>query len=644
VKIGKPDQRLKDKIRYYLLGNPLRSSSLQHERLGIWAALALFAVDALSSVAYATEEIILVLAPYPLLYPFSLPIACIIVLLMAMILTSYIQTVHAFPNGGGAYTVSKTYLGNHVALIAASALLIDYILTVAVSVSAGVRSLSSAFPVLYPYSTVFSLFFIFTLCAINLRGIRESAGLLMLPVYAYILGMLALCITGFVLTWTGIYALPAPPPFVPGASLEELTQTAMLLILLRAFAGGCTAMTGIEAIANAGSMLKKPQAHTASMVLIAMGLCLGVFFGGLTWITDAFQLQPLPKENVISQITRACWGNGFFYIAFQMLVTLILLFAANTAFAGFPKLASMLAEDSWLPRQLSALGDRLVFSNGVVVLSFIAAGLILIFQSDTHTLIPLYAIGVFLAFTLSQFGMAVHWLKATKRPWRKIMINTLGTLCTFVVLLITLEAKFFEGAYVVVIILPIFWVLLVGTRKHYKRIDTLLQLNPGMDFKPYTKNFTKSPKRAVIVPIARFHLGALEALTLARELSSNVTALIIDIGNPGQKIEETSQKIQALNWGIHIEVVYSPYRSIIQPVVDFVHSVDHRYNHPSVLILPEFVLKRAWQEWLLHNHTARNIEKALSTFETLKGEARAIIKVPYYLPDASSQGHPGDLN
>ncbi|MGL4426646.1 MAG: APC family permease [Alphaproteobacteria bacterium] len=639
MKIGKPDQQLKDKIRYYLLGNPLKSSALHHERLGIFAALALFAVDALSSVAYATEEIILVLAPYPLLYPFSLPIACIIVLLMAMIVTSYIQTVHAFPNGGGAYTVSKTYLGSHVALIAASALLIDYILTVAVSVSAGVRSLASVFPALYPHSTFISVFFVCMLCALNLRGIRESAGLLMFPVYAYILGMLALCITGSILSWTGIYALPAPLPYAPpGASMEELTQSAMLLLLLRAFAGGCTAMTGIEAIANAGSMLKKPQAKTASIVLITMGLCLGLFFGGLTWITDAFQLHPLPKESLVSQITKTCWGNGFFYATFQMLITLILLFAANTAFAGFPKLASMLAEDSWLPRQLSALGDRLVFSNGVVVLAIIASTLIIIFQSDTHTLIPLYAIGVFLAFTLSQFGMAVHWFKVAKRPWRKIVINTAGTLCTFIVLLITLEAKFFEGAYVVSIILPLFWLLLIGTRKHYKRIDKFLSLSPGMDFKKYTKNFTKSPKRAVIVPIARFHLGALEALTLARELSSNVTALIIDIGNPAQKIEETSKQIQALNWGIHIEIIYSPYRSIIQPVVDFVHSIDRKYNHPAVLILPEFVLNKAWQEWLLHNHTARNIEKALGAFEILQGEARAIVKVPYYLPDAPPQG------
>ena len=458
----------------------------------------------------------------------------------------------------------------------------------------------------------------------------------MLPVYLYIFGMFCLCITGIGLSWQGTLFQPHIPLEDLYTSPQALTQTAVLLILLRAFAGGCTAMTGIEAIANAGSLLQQPTAKIAARILLLMGACLGVFFISLTWITNAFQLYPLPDKSLVSQITALCWGNGFFYIAFQGLMTLILLFAANTAFAGFPKLASMLAEDHWLPRQLAALGDRLVFSNGILLLALVASLLIFFFQGDPHSLIPLYAVGVFLAFTLSQFGMAIHWFKTSKRSWKKIIINTLGTLCTLTVLLITLEAKFFEGAFVVVLILPLFLISLIAVRKHYAQVDALLKIAPNTSFEKHTRYFTKSPKRMVIIPISKLHRGALEALAMGRELSSNVTALIIDIDNPVRRVEETCRNIEALDWGINIQVVYSPYRSIIQPVIDFVHTMDHKHASPAVLVLPEFVLHNKWLEFLLHNHTAHNIEKALESLETLEGEARAIVKVPYYLPHSKN--------
>lgn len=609
----------RDSIRHFFLGHPLHNSALTRERLGIISALAIFAVDALSSVAYATEEIILALSTHPALLDFSFGISLTIVGLLAIIIISYMQTVVAFPEGGGAYTVAKTYLSESMALIAASALFIDYILTVAVSVSAGMRALSSAFPVLRGHSALFCSIFILFLCWINLRGIRESARLVLVPVYAFILSLL----------FVGGYGLSVSPD-LPSPPWDLLTNFGVILVLLHAFSSGCSAMTGVEALANAGSMLKKPQVKTAQKVLFVMGMCLGTLFLSLTWTAQALHLRPLPEESILSQIIRSLMGEGLFYEGLQILIAGILFLAANTAFAGFPKLASTLAEDNFLPRQFRALGDRLVFSSGILSLTLGALFLTVFFQGNTHNLIPLYAIGVFSAFTFSQAGMAVHWFRSRKMMDRgRGIINGFGSFCTFLALIVTFFSKFFAGAFLVALVLPLIYGVLCGIQAHYQNLYRLLKVTP--DRIPLKKKFAKTPKKSIVVPVSQFHLGTLEALILARELSSDVTAVLVDIGQDKQNIKTTREEIEALSWGVRFEVISSPYRSVVEPIVAFIQNLDEKKGQLTTVLLPEFMLTHWWERGL-HNHTAYQIEHALGAVETSYPESRVILSVPYYFP------------
>lgn len=621
---SRPSLRLR--MRRALFGDPLRTTAIEGERLGVAGAIAVFSADALSSVAYATEEILLALAAAGAFH-LSWPIALAIVALLVIVVASYSQTVEAYPQGGGAYIVAKDQLGRWPSLVAAASLIIDYILTVAVSITAGARALASAFPSLAGHATTLAVVAVIVLAWINLRGMRESARVLALPVYAFIAAILALGATGVVASLTGAPVAVEQPPVGPG----EAAGLVGILLILRAFAGGCTAMTGIEAVANAGSILADPPHVKARWTLITMGTLLALMFLSITWSADHFAIVPQDSESVLSQVTRSLWGEGPAHWAVQLLTAFILLLAANTAFAGMPKLACILASDGWLPRQLSALGDRLVFNNGIYVLAAAAILLIIAFQGDTHRLIPLYAVGVFTAFTLSQCGMVRYWLKHRHDPnhrhaLAKAALNATGALATGVTLLVTAEAKFVEGAFLVLIAVPMVVALCWAIHRHYMQAEDDLAVDL-VTVRP-RHPFRRQPGRPIVVPVLRVHRGTIDALSFARELSAEVTVVVVDI--KPERTRETVATLRQLNWDLRVAVVPSPFRSVTRPLVAFVQEMDRASGELCVVVLAELTPTR-WWHGLLHNATAEAIIRALRWADSTPGVNRCIVTVPYRL-------------
>lgn len=621
-------------VRHFLFGHPLRTSSQEKETLGFFLGLPILAIDALSSVAYATEEILIALSVAGTsLYGLSIPIAIAIVILLMSVIASYTQTVQAYPDGGGAYTIAKNHLGPTASLVAASSLLIDYILTVSVSVTAGVRAITSSYPSLLDKSTSLCVLGILFLAWINLRGIRESAKFVMPFVYAFIacmlmvggLGLLASSPQETVKTAHVATSVPLTSHFL---------DLAVIPIMLRAFAGGCTAMTGIEAVANGGSILQKPHAIVAQRILLALGILLGIMFLSITMTAYRLNLTPLENESLLSQVIRALWGEGFIHNAIQLLIAVILFLAANTAFAGAPKLGAMLARDGWFPKQLYIIGDRLVFSKGILLLALLASLLVIIFQGELHALIPLYAIGVFSAFTLSQAGMVLYW----RHCWRtgsnhrgsfiiKGMVNGFGAFMTGLALIVTFEAKFAEGAFLILITVPLIILFCLWIKRHYTETTELLDVSNSF-IASRVRMFAHNQGRPIIVPISRLHRGAVEAIAFAREMSRDVRIIIVDIER--YNAQQTIIDVEALQWDLKIVVLSSPYRSIIRPIIDYIHSVDKESKKLAVLVLPETVPVHWWEN-ILHNKTSETIVKALSWSETLESQARIIINVPYYL-------------
>ena len=626
------------KIRHLLFGHPLKTSSQGKETLGFLLGLPVLALDALSSVAYASEEILIALSVAGThLYGLAMPIALVIVLLLSFLVISYRQTIQAYPEGGGAYTIARNHLGSLASLVASSSLLIDYTLTVSVSVTAGVRALVSSYSPLVAHQVSLSVLGILFLTWINLRGLRESAKLIAPFVYFFILSMIALCLTGLLTnTDFGMSVMHQDTALVPepGCSKFHWLDLAIVSIVLRAFAGGCTAMTAVEAIANAGSMLSQPHAVVAQRILVALGVLLGVMFLSVTVIASKFGLTPLEHESLLSQITRQVWGTGLIHNAFQILTALILFLAANTAFAGAPKLSAMLAHDGWLPKQLCMVGDRLVFSKGIIALGLTAAALVVIFNAQTHQLIPLYAIGVFSAFTLSQAGMVIYWRTTGQKlshkyitPSLKSWINGSGAVLTALALITTFEAKFQEGAFLILIAVPLIVSICVWIRHHYCQTTIQLEITPDF-IDAHHKNFSQMQIRTIVVPISRFNRASVEAVSFAREMSQDVHLIIVDLDQ--QSAEKTKDQFEALNWDLKVIILTSPYRSIIRPIVQYVHQVDQSSQRLAILVLPE-ITPVHWWENILHNKTAQAIVKALAWSETIERQSRIIINVPYYL-------------
>lgn len=612
-------------VRHFVLGSPLPTAAEGHQRLSKAKALAVFSSDALSSVAYATEEILLalVLAGTSAL-ALSLPISLAITTLLVIVAASYYQTIHGYPSGGGAYIVAHDNLGVWPGLTAAAALLIDYVLTVAVSISAAVLAITSAFPALVPLRVEMCLLVIGLIAWANLRGVRESGTVFSIPTYVFIFMLLSLIVIGLVRLVTG-HLSPVPPP----VEAIHATQPLTLFLVLRAFASGCAALTGVEAISNGIPAFKKPEADNAGKTLIAMAALLGTMFMGITILARYLHIVPVEHESVVSQIGRQVFGNGPLYLGLQAATAVILALAANTSFADFPRLSAILARDRYLPRQLTALGDRLVFANGIAVLALLASLLVFVFGGNTHRLIPLYAVGVFLSFTLSQTGMVRHWQKERGPHWRlKAAVNGLGAIATGVVLLVIVISKFSRGAWIVIMLIPAFISAFAAIKRHYVTLAAQLTLR-NLKPEPWP-NVATHKRHKVVVAVSGMHRGTLAALKFARTMSADVTAVMVDVDPKETALVQERWKV----WGhdVPLVVLDSPYRSTVEPLLAYLDKVDQRdpERGAAVVVLPEFVPARWWQH-LLHNQTGVLLKTILHYRRGRTKKSRVIIDVPYHL-------------
>jgi amino acid transporter len=598
-------------LKRLLVGKPMPLAQARHERLSKTVALAVFSSDALSSVAYATEEILLVLvlagaAAAHLLVPVSVAIAA----LLLVVVVSYNQTIHAYPSGGGSYIVARANLGPTPGLIAAAALLIDYVLTVSVSVAAGVAALTSALPGLHEHRVALGVSFIALIAFANLRGVRESGRVFAVPTYLFV-GTFAIMVGTGLWRWLGGDLVPLSPRPVAGA--VPLTW----FLVLRAFSSGCTALTGVEAISNGVPAFKPGEAKNASITMGWMAGILGTLFLGLTVLAWGLHVTPTEDETVVSQIARTLYGTGWFYYLVQGSTMLILVLAANTSFADFPRLASLLSRDRYAPRQLTTQGDRLVFSNGILVLGGLAALLIVLFSGDTHALIPLYAVGVFISFTLSQTGMVRHWLVDHGPGWRRrLAINGTGAVVTAVVAVVIAATKFTHGAWIVVFLIPLMVMGFRAVNRHYEALADELSLEHLAEEPPVTNT--------VLVLAGDLHMGVVRALRYAQSLSPNPKAVYVEI-DPSRtlRLEERWAKGGC---GVPLVVLSSPYRSVLGPLFEYIERIKSQAPHGAVtIVIPEFVPRHWWQH-VLHNQTALLVKGAM-----LFRQGIVVVDVPFHL-------------
>jgi len=600
-------------LKRALVGAPMPLAQARHERLRKRVALAVFSSDAMSSVAYATEEVllILVLAGTVALH-FALPIAIAITTLLVIVVLSYQQTIHAYTNGGGAYIVARDNLGDVPGLVAAGALLVDYVLTVSVSVAAGVAAVTSAIPSLQNHKVALGVACIAGIAIANIRGVRESGRVFAIPTYFFIVSFGVLLLGGLYRFVTGTMPPAEPPALLPAESLTWF-------LVLRAFSSGCVAMTGTEAISNGIPAFRAPESRNAAITLAWMAVVLGTLFVGITLLANALGVVPAEHETVVSQIARRLYGTGTIYYLIQAATALILVLAANTSFADFPRLSSLLARDRFVPRQFANLGERLVFSNGILVLAAMAAVLLVIFRGETHALIPLYAVGVFISFTLSQSGMVKRWLRVRTAGWQsRLAINAVGAMATGVVTLVIAVTKFTHGAWIVVLVIPTLVAAFIAMRQHYDDVAEQLSLE-GWEGPPKMQHI-------VLVLIGDVHRGVVRAVEYARTLSGNAPVRAVFVETDPAKTAKLEEKWGKWGQGVPLVVLTSPYRSLIRPFVDYVDALQLRNEETMItVVLPEFIPRRWWQH-ILHNQTALLLKGAL-----LFRRNTVVADVPYLL-------------
>jgi amino acid transporter len=587
-------------LKRLLVGPALKTAQAAHERLSKRLALAVFSSNALSSIAYATEEILLVLVlAGSTVLGWSIPVSLSIVCLVTILTISYRQIIYEYPQGGGAYTVSRSNLGEWPALLAAAALMIDYVLTVAVSVAAGVAAITSAMPALFPYRETMGLVAVVILVIINLRGARESGRIFAVPTYLAIGAIGLMIVAGLAQVLMGRAPTSGPTVLASPGTMEALS----FFLLLRAFASGCTAVTGMEVISNGVAAFKRPESKNAALTMVGMSVILGTLFMGVSVLAYLYGILPREDETVVSQIARLTFGGGFLYYLVQASTTLLLILAANSSFAGFPHLASILAHDGYMPAQMKTRGDRLVFSNGIIILGVLAGLLVVVFRGETHALIPLYAVGVFLSFTLAQAGMVKHWLDKRTRHWRKrLIINGLGAFTTGLATIIIAGTKFLHGAWIVMGLLPLFITWFRSVHAHYIAVEQ--QIGLERDHRP------PQPKRdTVIIPIGNVNRAVLRAVDYARSHARDVRAVLVDVDK-----EETA--LAEINWaqwgcGVPLIVLPSPYRSVLRSLLDYIEELLQKDPNGWVtVVLPEILPARWWQN-ILHNQRALMLKAAL---------------------------------
>jgi amino acid transporter len=598
------------RLKHIVFGKPLPSERLEDERLNKKTALAVLSSDAISSVAYATDQILIVLAVLgtAAALQYAVPISGVIVGLLVLVGLSYRQTIFAYPNGGGSYTVAKENLGTGAGLVAAAALLTDYIMTVTISIAGGVAAITSAYHSLIPHTVLLCVLSIAILALVNLRGVRESGLAFSVPTYVFVVMMVALIGLGAYRAFLGADGVVVVgTPKVDPVSIRQhgLSSVpagfALAYLLIRGFAEGCAAMTGTEAISNGVMAFRKPAQKNAAMTLGLMVTILAAFFLGTSLLARHYNVMPTTTDTVLSQLADHIFGHGGAYYVFQYSTFAILVLAANTAFADFPRLSGILANDGYMPRQLAARGDRLAFSNGIIALGVIAALIVWIFRGQTNALIPLYAVGVFVCFTLSQAGMVLHWLRSRAPGWRwKAGLNGVGALATGVVSIIQVVTKFIEGAWIVVLIIPLIIVLLRKIHRHYSLFAAEVQFTGQSPIAPM--------HHSVVVPVNGITKATSGALVYATTISDEVMAVYVEV-DPSATAGLRSAW-ESWDIGIPLVVIPSPYRSVLKPLVDYVDSL--RLVMPGELVtvvVPEIVPKR-WWEHLLHNKTAFYIRTA----------------------------------
>jgi amino acid transporter len=623
-------------LSHYLIGRPLQTADAPHQTIGKAIGLAVFAADALSSTAYATQESLGVLAAAgTLALGYVFPVSIAIVVLLAIVTISYEQTVHAYPGGGGSYIVARDNLGELPAQIAGAALLTDYVLTVSVSVSSGIAQVVSAYPTLFTYRVWLAVAAVLFIMLMNLRGVKESGAFFALPAYFFITMMLINIGTGLFRYFSGTLGPVLDPPHASvTASLTAITP----FLLLHAFANGTTALTGVEAISNGITAFKEPRSRNAGITLVWMSVALGVMFLGVSFLTGKIGAVFSEHETVISQLSRTVLASrGLVYLATIWATTVILIMAANTAFADFPRLGALIGADGFLPRQLAFRGSRLVYSNGIIALAIIASSLIILFRASVTHLIPLYAIGVFASFTLSQAGMAHRWWKIGhlaagqqveergsilryEPQWKlRMLINGFGAVCTAVVVLVFAVTKFREGAWIVLIVTPLLVLVFFSIHRHYRQVAKRLSLER---FKGLPARQTR---HRVLIPISGVHQGTLEALRYARLLSDDVTAVHVSL----EPVETERIQKKWLTWGegTRLVVLDSPYRLFIEPLLRYLQAIiaERQPSETITIVVPQFIPSRVWHN-ALHMRTADVLRS-----ELLSRSGVVVTDVPYRL-------------
>ena len=624
------------KFSHYLIGRPLQTADAPHQTIGKRIGLAVFASDALSSTAYATQEILVILAAAgAMAFGYVVPISIAIVILLAIVTLSYEQTIHAYPDGGGAYIVARDNLGDIPALMAAAALLTDYILTVSVSVSSGVAQIVSAYPGLFDYRVALGITFVIIVMLLNLRGVKESGSAFAVPTYFFVVMMFLTVGVGLFRYFTGSLGSVINPPEIE--ALETVKSITPFLIL-HAFASGTTALTGVEAISNGITAFREPRSKNAGITLIWMSVILGSLFVGISFLAKQIGAVPSETVTVISQLAETVYhGQGIMYLALIGGTTIILIMAANTAFADFPRLSALAAKDGYLPRQLAYRGSRLVFSRGIIALAVIASALITIFQASVTRLIPLYAIGVFLSFTLSQGGMALRWWKIGhlkmgeeiiergsrlhyEKGWRqKMIINGFGSVCTFIVMIVFSVTKFQDGAWVVLILTPGLMVVFWWIHRHYS------SLARGLTLEKYGEPPPHAARHRVIVPLSNIHQGALAALRYARMLSDDITAIHVSL--EPEETEKVQAKWKTWGGGTRLVIVDSPYRLFLEPLLAYIDEIlsSRQPNEMITIVVPHFVASHRVYD-ALHMQTAEMLRRQL-----LSTPGVVITEVPYQI-------------
>ncbi len=615
-----------------LLGKALRSSQAEEEKIGVWAGIPILGLDGLSSSAYGPEAALTLLVPLGAAgLAWIGPITLIILVLLLLLYLSYRQTIGAYPQGGGSYTVAKENLGTSAGLLAAAALMIDYILNVAVGISAGVAAMVSAVPALHPHILPLCLAILAVIVVVNLRGTRESGLAFGIPTYLFVASLGLVLVAGVV---EALLHGGHPRPLAPPPPLGPPIQAASLWLLMRSFASGCTAMTGVEAVSNGVKFFKQPTVPNARRTLTAIVALLGLLLGGIAYLARAYHVGAMDQEkpgyqSVLSQLVAAVAGRGVIYYVTLASILTVLALSANTSFADLPRLCRIIAEDGFLPRSFGTVGRRLVYSNGILVLAVLSGVLLILFRGITDRLIPLFAVGAFSAFTLSQAGMVVHWRRAGGRHSKVAMaINGLGAVATGVALAVILVAKFAEGAWMTVVLVPVILALFAGVKRHYRRVLRQLACLRPLDF-----SGLEAP--IVVVPIDTWNMLSAKALRFGLRISNDVRAVHVGV---------SEAKRQALReqWDLDVEqparrdgrqpprliVLPSPYRRYFLPLIDFVRQLEKENPASEIaVIIPELV-ERHWYEAFLHNHRAE-VLKARLLLEDI--ERVALVNIPWYL-------------